>query len=137
VEGKPDGESTTYWDNGRIRSVTKVGKGKAGKSQTFPKFDNPVPTVMLSVEANEELYTAWRHIPVDEYPRPLNLKEIQKQLKVPQFLREVHERNLAGTLQDDYEDCNTFDDGIAYFLTVDESGEVTAATANGSGVWES
>jgi antitoxin component YwqK of YwqJK toxin-antitoxin module len=134
VEGKPDGESTTYWDNGRIRSVTKVGKGKAGKSQEFPKFDNPVPTVMLSVEANEELYTAWRHIPVDEYPRPLNLKEIQKQLKVPQFLREVHERNLAGTLQDDYEDCNTFDDGIAYFLTVDESGEVTAATANGSGV---
>lgn len=133
IEGKP-GETTTYWDNGRICSVTKYVKGKAGKEKVFPKFDHPVPAVVLSVKANEELYTAWRHISVDEYPCPLNLKEIQKQLKVPQFLREVHERNLAGTLQDDYEDCNTFDDGIAYFLTVDESGEVTAATANGSGV---
>ena len=43
---------------------------------------------------------------------------------VPQFLQEVHERNLAGTLKDDYEDCNTFDDGIAYFLTVDEMGHL-------------
>jgi hypothetical protein len=65
----------------------------------------------------------------------LNLEKVQKQLKVPQFLREVHERNLAGTLKEDYEDWNTFDDGIAYFLTVDVSGEATAATANGSGVY--
>jgi antitoxin component YwqK of YwqJK toxin-antitoxin module len=136
VHGKPDGESTTYWDNGRIRSVTKFVKGKAGKSKEFPKFDHPMPAVVLSVEADEKLYTAWRHIRVDEYPRALNLKEIQKQLKVPQFLQEVHERNLAGTVQDDdYEDCNTFDDGIGYFLTVDVSGKVTAATATGSGVY--
>ena len=135
VHGKRDGESTTYWDNGRVRSVTKFVKGKEAKSKTFPKFDHPMPAVVLSVEADEKLYTAWRHIRVDEYPRVLNLVEIQKQLKVPKFLREVHERNLAGTLRDDYEDCNTFDDGIAYFLTVDESGEVKAATANGSGVY--
>jgi antitoxin component YwqK of YwqJK toxin-antitoxin module len=135
VHGKPDGESTTYWDNGRIRSVTKFVAGKEGKSKEFPKFDHPMPAVVISVEADEKLYTAWRHIRVDEYPRTLNLEEVQKQLKVPQFLREVHERNLAGTLQDDYEDCNTFDDGIAYSLTVDVSGEVTAATTNGSGVY--
>jgi antitoxin component YwqK of YwqJK toxin-antitoxin module len=135
VQGKPDGESTTYWDNGRIRSVTKFVKGKEGKSKEFPKFDRPIPTVLLKVEADEKLYAAWRHIRVDEYPRVLNLEEVQKQLKVPQFLREVHDRNLAGTLQDDYEDYNTFNDGIAYFLTVDVSGEVTAATANGSSVY--
>src|SRR5262249_10042350 len=103
VHGKQDGESTTYWDNGRIRSVTKFVKGKGGKSKEFPKFDHPVPAVVLSVEADEKLYTAWRHIRVDEYPRVLNLEEVQKQLKVPQFLREVHERNVAGTVQDDYE----------------------------------
>jgi antitoxin component YwqK of YwqJK toxin-antitoxin module len=135
VDGMPDGESTTYWNNGRIRSVTKYVKGKEAKSKKFPKFNHPVPAVVLSIEANEKLYTAWRHIRVDEYPRPLNLEEIRKQLIVPQFLREVHERNLSGTLKSDYEDCNTFDDGIAYFLTVNESGEVTAATANGSGVY--
>ncbi len=135
MHGKPDGESTTYWDNGRIRSVTKCVHGKEGKSKEFPKFDHPIPAVVLSVEANEKLYTAWRHIRVDEYPRALNLEEVQKQLKLPQFLREVHERNLTGTLQNDYEDCNTFNDGIAYFLTVDVSGKVTAAIANGSGVY--
>lgn len=90
---------------------------------------------MLTVEANERLYTAWRHIRVDEYPRVLNLDEIQKQLVVPRFLLDVHERNVAGTLNDSYEDCNTFKDGIAYFLTVNDSGEVTAAIANGSGVY--
>ena len=54
---------------------------------------------------------------------------------MPDFLREVHERNLSKTIRSDYEDCSTFNDGIAYFLTVDESGKVTAATANGSGVY--
>jgi antitoxin component YwqK of YwqJK toxin-antitoxin module len=135
AHGEPDGESTTYWDNGRIRSVTEFVKGKEGKSNRFPKFDHPMPAVVLSVEADEKLYTAWRHIRVDDYPRALNLEEIQNELKVPQFLREVHERNLAGTLKDNYEDCNTFDDGIAYFLTVDVSGDVTAARATGSGVY--
>lgn len=135
MHGNPDGKSTTYWANGRIRSVTKVVKGKEKESKEFPKFDHPVPAVVLSVEANEKHYTAWRHIRVDEYPRALNLEEVQKQMKLPQVLCEVHERNLAGTLKNDYENCNTFNDGIAYFLTVDVSGEVTAARANGSGVY--
>jgi hypothetical protein len=42
---------------------------------------------------------------------------------------------LTKSTKSDYEDCNTFKDGIAYFLTVNEAGEVTAATANGSGVY--
>ena len=116
-------------------SAAAINVPKSRERKGVPQVRSSGTSGVLSVEANEELYTAWRHISVDEYPCPLNLKEIQKQLKVPQFLREVHERNLAGTLQEDYEDCNTFDDGIAYFLTVDESGEVTAATANGSGVY--
>ena len=134
VNGKPNGESTAYWDNGRIRSMTKLVNGTK-VSEDFPKFDLPTPAVLLSVEANEELYAAWRHIHVDEYPRVLNLAEVRNQLEVPQFLREVHERNLAGKLKEEYEDCNTFNDGIAYLLAVDEFGSVTAATANGSGVY--
>lgn len=135
VQGQPDGESTIYWNNGRIRTVTKYAKGTAGESKEFPKFDHPVPVVLLSVEANEKLYTAWRHIRVDAYPQPLNLEAIQKELVVPSFLQEVHERNLAGTLRDEYEDCSSFNDGIAYFLTIDAAGQVTAATANGSGIY--
>jgi len=135
TDGKPDGESTTYWDNGRTRSVTKFIKGKPEESKDFPKFDHPIPKVVLVVEADERLYTAWRHIRVDEYPQPLNLDQVQQKLKVPPFLRDVHERNLVGMLKDDYENCNTFNDGIAYVLTVDVSGNVTAATANGSGVY--
>lgn len=135
VAGKPNGESTLYWDNGRVRTVTKIAAGKRRKTQEFPKFDYPLPRVVLSLEADERLYTAWRHIQVDEYPQVRNLEEIQQELKVPSFLREVHERNLNGKLKDDYENCNTFNDGIAYFLTVDDSGKVTDVRANGSGVY--
>ena len=56
-------------------------------------------------------------------------------MAVPAFLREVYERNLAKAIKSDYEDWNTFSDGIAYFLTVSETGEVTHAVANGSGVY--
>jgi hypothetical protein len=135
LNGVQEGESIMYWENGRVRSVTQFAQGKAGKTRSFPKFDCPVPAVVLSVEANEHFYTAWGHLTVDEYPRVLNLDEIQKRLEIPVFLREVHERNLAKAIKSDYEDCNTFKDGIAYFLLVDETGEVTRATPNGSGVY--
>ena len=133
--GVQEGESTMYWDNGRVRSVAKFVGGKEVKSNSFPKFDRPVPAVVLSVEANEHLYTAWDHIRVDEYPHVLNLDGVQRQLEVPDFLREVYERNLTKTTRSEYEDCSTFNDGIAYFLTVSETGEVTGATANGSGIY--
>lgn len=135
VNGVQEGESTTYWDNGRVCSVTKFNRGEAGKTKSYPKYDRPVPAVVLSVEANERLYTAWEHIKVDEYPRVLNFDEIQKQLDIPDFLREVYDRNVAKAINSDYEDWNTFSDGIAYFLLVNEAGEVANATANGSGVY--
>ncbi len=34
VDGEADGDSTTYWDNGRVRSVTKFKKGKTGRRRT-------------------------------------------------------------------------------------------------------
>jgi antitoxin component YwqK of YwqJK toxin-antitoxin module len=133
--GVEEGETTTYWDNGRVQSVTKFSNGKRGKSRDFPKFDIPVPAVVLEVEADAKLYAAWQHLPVDEYPRVTNLAEVRKELRIPTFLQEVHERNLAGTITSDYEDCNTFDDGIAYFLAVSAEGIVTSARANVSSVY--
>ncbi len=135
VNGVAHGESTTYWNNGRVRSVRKMDNGTEVESQSFPKFDRPIPAVLLSVEANERLYEAWGHIRVDEYPQVLNIDDVQWQLQVPDFLREVHERNLSHSIKVEYEDCNTFNDGIAYFLTVSETGEVTKVLANGSGVY--
>jgi antitoxin component YwqK of YwqJK toxin-antitoxin module len=134
-DGVRDGEATTYWDNGRVRSVTAYARGKPGKERSYPKFDRPVPAVVLAAEADERLYAAWGHVPVDEYPRPLNLDAVRADLRVPGFLREVYERNLAGAPRGDYEVWNTFKDGIAYLLTVDEAGAVTSAVANGSGVY--
>ncbi len=133
--GVADGESITYWDNGRVRTITKMVAGKSGKRTEFPKFDRPTPAVVLGIEANQTLYSAWGHTPVDEYPQVLNQAKIQSHLKVPQFLQEVHERNQAGELREEYEDCNTFDDGIAYFLTLNEAGDVMSAVPNGSGVY--
>jgi len=135
VNGVEEGEATTFWDNGRVRDVTKYVKGRAKKTRSFPRLDRPVPAVVLRVEADEKLYTAWEHMPVDEYPRVLNFDEIQRQFKVPDFLREVYKRNLNKSVKDDYEDWSTFNDGIAYFLTVSETGEVTSAKANGSNVY--
>lgn len=135
ASGQRDGVSTTYWDNGRVRDITQYTQGEAGKTTEFPRSEHLVPAVVITVQADEELYTAWRHQGVDEYPRPLNLEAIQKQLTIPQFLLDVYERNQVGALRDTYENWNTFDDGIAYFLTVDETGVVTDACANGSGVY--
>lgn len=133
-DGVRVGESTLYWDNGRLRSISKVVDEEEVETE-FPKFDRPVPAVLLRVEANEKLYAAWGHMPVDEHPEALNLEEVRGRLVVPDFLREVHERNLAKATKSEYEDCSSFHDSIAYFLTVDEAGEVQSATANGSGVY--
>jgi antitoxin component YwqK of YwqJK toxin-antitoxin module len=135
VNGVEEGDSTTYWDNGRVRSVAKMIGGNSVQSQSFPKFDRPIPAVVLRVEVNEKLYTAWGHVRLDEHPQVLNLDDVQNQLQVPDFLREVHERNQTGTTRNEYENCNTFNDGIAYFLTVSATGEVVGAWANGSGAY--
>lgn len=134
-DGVQVGESTLYWDNGRVRSISKIVEGEVVETGSFPKCDRPVPAVLLRVEANEDLYAAWDHMPVDEYPEPLNLEEIRGLLIVPIFLREVHERNLTKTIKWAYHDCNSFNDSIAYILEVDDSGEVRSATASGGGFY--
>lgn len=135
--GKLHGAAILYWDNGRIRSTSEYENGKQVKTESFPKFDNPVPAVLLSVEANADLYEAWNHLRLDEYPSARNLDEIRAELQLPQFLMEVQERNRLGTIKSRYEDWNTFDDSIAYFLTVSPSGEVVETRANGSGTYSS
>src|SRR5262249_19139836 len=91
--GKLDGTSTDYWDNGRIRKITQYKAGEEVEGREFPKFDRPAPAVLLSLEANEKLYSAWRYIAVDEYPVVKNLDKIRAKLKVPKFLNELHQRN--------------------------------------------
>ncbi|MFO1269480.1 MAG: DUF4375 domain-containing protein [Rubrivivax sp.] len=134
-DGALHGEATLYWDNGRVRSVTQYEHGVQGATRHHPKFDAPRPAVVLSTMADEELYAAWQQRRLDEYPRPLNLPEVQALIALPDMLREVHARNLAGALKSDYEDLNTFNDGIAYRLRIDETGRVVSARATGSGMY--
>jgi antitoxin component YwqK of YwqJK toxin-antitoxin module len=135
TSGQRDGESTDYWDNGRVRTIAKYKADEEVESRKYPKFDRPVPAVQLNLEASEKLYSAWRHIAVDEYPVAKNLATIRAKLKIPKFLHEVHERNVAGALKSDYEDASRFKDGITYFLTVDTTGKVTSARASGSSAY--
>ena len=136
LDGKREGESTSYWDNGRVRSATVyLADEVVSEGDDLPKFDRPVPAVVLEVEADAKLYAAWRHMPVDTYPAATNLEAVRGQLQVPAFLRDVYDRNVAGQIKARYEDWNTFDDGSAYILDVDADGTVTNVRANGSGVY--
>jgi hypothetical protein len=134
VDGIRHGESVGYWDNGRVRSREIFDMDRLVQRQDFPKFDDPVPIVRLTAEANEQLYIAWQHMPVDEYPVVQNRDEVQALLEVPPFLREVHLRNQTGNVRSDYESWSLLNDAIAYFLRVDEAGQVIEASPNGSGV---
>jgi hypothetical protein len=107
----------------------------AGKREEFPKFDHPRPAVLIETEANAELYTAWKKPLPDAFPQPKNLAKLQAGLPIPQFLQDVYQRNLTGTVSDDYEDINQFRDGAAYFLQINERGEVQRVEYTGSSVY--
>ncbi len=135
AKGKRHGVNTFFYDNGRVQARISFRNGKEIKSENFPKFDNPRPAILLSVEANADLYNAWGHRLLDVYPTPRNLKTVQRKLKVPEFLNEVFERNKSGKVEDDYEDVNIFNDGVAYMVMVDERGTVDDVEFSGCGVY--
>jgi antitoxin component YwqK of YwqJK toxin-antitoxin module len=126
-------ENTTYWDSGRLKSISKYAKGKLVESQQFPKFDRPVPAVVLTLEANEELYNDWEHPPVETYPEPLNRKEVERQFELPAFLKEVDEQNRNKKLESSKDDWSTFKDHATFFVEVNEAGEVTDVEFEGGG----
>jgi antitoxin component YwqK of YwqJK toxin-antitoxin module len=133
--GIKHGESLLYWNNGRVHHRTLWVNGEKVEEESFPKYDRPVPAVLLELRADERLYTAWRHLPVDEYPAPINEEEVFGSVEIPAFLNEVHARNLSGALKSDCEDASTFDDRIAYFLYLDETGAVANVWCNMIGVY--
>jgi antitoxin component YwqK of YwqJK toxin-antitoxin module len=134
-EGKLDGEQILFYDNGRISSRSRYRAGKELSVEKFPKFDHPVPAVLIEVEANAKLFTAWKLPLPDAYPQAKNVAKLQAGLPIPQFLQEVYEHNLTGSVQEDYEDINRFKDGAAYHLEVNERGEVERVSFSGSSVY--
>jgi antitoxin component YwqK of YwqJK toxin-antitoxin module len=135
VNGKLDGMDTLFYNNGRVRTRTTYRNGKAVRRETFPKFDDPRPVVLLRVEANAGLYEAWNHALLEDYPTARNLEKIQARITVPAFLQEVFERNQFDAKRDSYEDINTFDDNMAYFVTVSNRGVVESVDFSGCGVY--
>ena len=135
ANGKLHGVCTVYYDNGRERTRSTYRNGSLVQTEEFPKFDHPRPAVLLGVEANARLYEAWGCPLLDQYPVARNLEQVQARLEVPPFLTEVFERNLSGMLKEDYENLNTFDDGIAYMAMVGEDGTVDSVEFSGSGVY--
>lgn len=134
VRGKRHGKRTLYYDNGRLRAVIKFVDGKEVEEEEFPKYEEPVPVVTITIQADQKLYEAWRHIPVDQYPACLNLDEVRAQVQIPAFLNAIFERNKAGTLKSDYEDWSTFNAGVTHFVLVDENGKVVGARTSGADV---
>ncbi len=130
--GKLDGEQILFYDNGRVRTRTTYRNDEETKSEEFPKFDDPRPAVLISVEANAKLYEAWGHPLLDAYPTPINLEPIQAQLAVPAFLQEVFEKNQSSPIFDGYDNINTFDDTVAYAAIVDERGAVEKVQFTGA-----
>lgn len=135
VNGKPHGESTLYYDNGRVRTKTWFESGKEVKEQEFPKFDNPRPVVLIQVEANEKLFRAWKHPLLDVYPQVKNLADVQKRLPMPEFLAKLFEKNKAGSVTNNYEDWSTFEDGVAYMVWVNEKGAVDSIDFSGASMY--
>jgi antitoxin component YwqK of YwqJK toxin-antitoxin module len=135
-DGKAHGESLLFYDDGKVRTRTILKDGKEVKSEELARFTRPKPAVLLFAEADDRLYKAWGIPPLEVYPTPLNLEEVQSTLEVPPFLQQVYEKNLAGEVDaDDYESWDTFEDGSAYFVTVDESGDVADVTWSGASAY--
>jgi antitoxin component YwqK of YwqJK toxin-antitoxin module len=130
-----DGEMIHYYDNGRIRSRSQYRAGKEISVESFPKFDHPVPAVMIDIEVNATLYAGWKLPLPDVYPKVKNHAKLQAGLPIPEFLQEVYERNLAGTVKEDYEDLNRFNDFAAFLLRIDERGEVERVELSGSSAY--
>jgi len=124
VNGVENGISQEFWDNGRIRKETTVVEGVEGISLSFPRIEQPRPAVLLSVEVSDPLISHWNLRKVDEYPEVLNLKEIQKKWEIPDFLNEVHRRNLSKEIKTKAADWAFFGDSVSYIVTVGENGEV-------------
>ena len=124
VNGKRQGETIYYYDNGRIRSRATYENDKETASVDFPKFDNPRPAVLLKFLANEFIYTKWKQPLLDVYPTPLNAEEVQAKLEIPLFLAELFHKNKAGTVTERYDDLNSFNDCISYMVIVNSEGEV-------------
>lgn len=134
ANGKRHGECTTFYDNGRMRTRSLYDKGREKKTQEFRKFDDPRPAVLMKVLAEAKLYQAWGHPVPDVFPQARDLDQVQAQLQVPLLLQQVFERNLSKRkLEDDYDDLNTYNDAITYFVMVNEQGKVDAVEFSGCG----
>ena len=135
AHGLRHGQRKTYYDNGRLESTCDFVKGKAGKRREFPKFDHPIPVVLLKIQANAELSEGWNQPILDVYPIAKNLQKIQAKLELPAFLVEVFERNKAGKPKEDYDDWNRFNDGVTYLVVVNERGTVDRVEFSGASAY--
>jgi antitoxin component YwqK of YwqJK toxin-antitoxin module len=132
--GIRNGVEIHYYDNGRIRSEVPYTNGKAGREKKYPKFEKPRPIVRLTIRADEQLYSWWKHRLPDEYPSPKNQAKVEEQLIVPNFLQEIYEKNLAGRAKSD-ESTNEFDYSIGYLVWVNEDGDVDDVKFTAAGMY--
>jgi hypothetical protein len=118
VKGEPHGIQTIFYDNGRVQHKVRLEHGEERGTQTFPRFDNLRPAVILEVEANAKLYSTWGDPLLDTYPTVRNLDKVSARLKIPAFLQEVFERIKASELSGDDDDLDAFDDSTSYRVTI-------------------
>jgi antitoxin component YwqK of YwqJK toxin-antitoxin module len=118
------GIMTFFHEDGRVKSKTRFRRGEELETEEFARLNDPRPAVLIDVEANAKRYANSGDPLLDTYPTPINLDEVQAQLEIPPFLRGIFEQHENGTVTDDDEDIDDFEDSTSYRVVVNPKGTV-------------
>ena len=111
--GKENGITRRYYDNGKLKEETLYKGGVAVSRKEFPLFENPAVATEIVCKMEHEWLTN-RELPIaDKYPEPTNAGQVAADLEIPI------------SLFDGYSQDRTI--SYCYFVTVDADGNAINA----------
>jgi antitoxin component YwqK of YwqJK toxin-antitoxin module len=111
-DGKTDGVTRTFYNNGTLKEETHYKNGQAVSSQKFPKFAHPKVALDIHSRVCTQCYEKEDHLlPPDNDPQLINKQILETALKANPSLFEPYD--------DDYVM------GYSYTVRADEQGNVT------------
>jgi len=110
--GKENGYTRTYYNNGKLKEEKVYKDGKEISSNKFPKFDNPKVELKIYSRLCKECYESDEKLELpDNDPKLLNKEELEKAFKA------------AKSLFEPYGDDHIL--GYSYTVKTDKQGKVT------------